>query len=48
MAEGDHPDKSCRTLADGQLVSSIVPELPPGTPVTVPEPMPNMLSANTE
>ena len=28
--------KAARTLADGQLVSSIVPELPPGTPVTVP------------
>jgi len=25
-----------RTLKDGRLVSSIVPELPPGTPVTVP------------
>ena len=27
---------SSRTLKDGSLSSSIVPELPPGTPITVP------------
>ena len=27
---------AARTMKDGQLSSSIVPELPPGTPVTVP------------
>ena len=30
--------RSARKLKDGRLVSNIVPELPPGTPVTVPRP----------
>ena len=34
---------SARKLKDGSLVSSIMPELPPGTPVTVPRTFANYI-----